>query len=188
MPYIRSQYKSIGNLTLGSGINGGVGSFTTNQAFVSGLLNSDLVGMCISAHRIPQPGVVGNSYLAVNLYNVQVVFAGLVLYKSDGYSHRLYNFQGAQSAGYDCTDIYTNTSKACFPHIINFSRLRSMNWNDHYFNVMKFNAQTFNINAGIPDSAMVANSNFQAGVELRVTMFYNAVMELGQYRTQQRLL
>lgn len=185
MPYIRSQTKTVGVL----GENGGYNIASRRvDTFVSGLLNSDLVGMCISAHYVPESGRVGDPYVAMPIYDLTVTFGGLVLYNSPSFSHRLFNFQSALSAGYDANSVYSDTPVQNFPHIINFSRLRSMNWEDHYFNVMKFNAQTFNISFGTPDLASPP-TNFSANkVEVRVTMFYNAVFELGQYRTQQRLL
>lgn len=198
MPYIRSQFKSVGILTAeGGGINVDTSSgLCTAQTFISGLLNADLVGMCISAHYVPASGFVGNPYQAMKIYNLQVVFGGLTLYKSSQLSHALYNFQSALSAGYFVNDVNVgpSTPVESLPHIINFSRCRSMDWDDHYYNVMKWNAQTFNISFNLPnDFTNLVGSTTRPNItlnacEVRITCFYNAVFKLGQYRTQQMLL
>jgi hypothetical protein len=191
MPFIRSQIKSVGNLTPGAGISvsGGKG---TASFFISGMLNADLVGMCITAHYIPDGALgynTGNPYVIADLYNLRVTFAGLTLYYAQNYSNRLFNFQSADSAGSSASTIVRGAEAVDnYPHIINFSRLRSMHWDDHYFNVKKYSAQTFNIEFGVPDDCLTAGTGYLPGLDVRVTMFYNGTIELGQYRTQQRLL
>lgn len=187
MPYIRSQNKSIGTINV---VNSGSSYRVTT--FISGMFNGDLVGMCISAHRIPSSGNVGNFYEALDIYDLTVSFGGTVFYNSPLFSHRLFNFQSALSAGYDTNDIYNTSANPGpvqnFPHIINFSRLRSMNWEYHYFNTPKWDSQTFNIDFGVP-ADIATKPGYQANVvEVRITMFYNMTFGLSQYRTQQRLL
>lgn len=188
MPYIRSQYKTIGKLGAASISNSRV---TTS---VSGLLNADLVGMCITTHYVWSSSAgPGNPYATMPTRDLEVTFGGLTLYNAKGFSNKIYNFQSAISGNYDVTDITTGIDGEGTegnPYIINFSRCRSMFWDEHYYNVPKWSAQTFNIAFSVPDDISSTHGGMTEAnqVEVRVTMFYNAVFQLGQYRTQQRLL
>ncbi len=196
-PFIRTDQKDA-VVSVTSATNG-------NQRMLvslSGFLQADLLGMIITVHKLNNVetaiGGTLDPYSLVNIKNVNLTYASQVMYSSRDFAYRLYGCQSVNSSGYDSASsiisLGTVSPKSNFPVFIDFSQKRQAAFGDMYYNVKRYDGKTMNLTfepGYIVDEAtdwVTVPPITSTDLLVRITVLYNAVVEVSQGSNQMMLL
>lgn len=158
-PFIHHQSYNPGEFT---------GSTESSGSFVSiplqSLINADLVA--ISFHVLLKSDLnVGAPFKYANISNVRLLYNGLVVYNAPKFMYKLVNL-GAGSIGSSAFNYSPPPSNpppppepapastvVCYPVLINFSRVKSLIFTNHFANVWRIPNNTLTLEFNTPDNS-----------------------------------
>lgn len=177
-PFIHNQNFVVNSFT---GVLSSSGSYV--QVDLNTFANADLVAIMfyvvLDSDKNPTSNNSPNPFNCADITNVQLYFAGQILFNLPESVYRLTNMlcgpgQGASFIPSSVINTgsgnpFTSTPKNCYPVFFDFSRLRSTCFQDHLFNTWRLTNQTLRLQFNTPTTNAYT---------LYATYFYNAVAEI----------